>query len=99
MPCSNEAASFFVDNKTLYIPGKAANAGGVAISGAEMSQNSMRLQWTREKVDQKLQEIITSIHSQCCHFGGQKDWVNYQRGANIAGFKKVADTMLSYGCV
>ena len=80
-----------------YVPGKAANAGGVACSGLEMSQNSLRLAWTREEVDQKLQGIMSNIHGQCVAHGTEGDRVNYVKGANVAGFIKVADAMLAYG--
>ena len=81
----------------IYVPGRAANAGGVACSGLEMSQNSLRLAWTREEVDQRLQGIMGSIHAQCVEHGREGDSVNYVKGANLAGFIKVADAMLAYG--
>ncbi|MBG90553.1 MAG: NADP-specific glutamate dehydrogenase [Actinobacteria bacterium] len=99
MPTVAEGAKLFEEAKIMYGPGKAANAGGVAISGIEMTQNSMRLSWTREEVDQKLQEIMASIHEQCVEYGDDGGTVNYVKGANIAGFVKVADTMLAYGVV
>jgi glutamate dehydrogenase (NADP+) len=81
-------------------PGKAANAGGVAVSGLEMSQNSLRYSWTREKVNLKLKSIMQSIHESCVKYGEESDgFINYQKGANIAGFVKVADAMLAQGVV
>ena len=99
MPCSPEAISIFKDNKILHAPGKAANAGGVAVSGLEMSQNSIRMSWTREEVDQRLQQIMKNIHSKCLQYGLEGNYCNYFKGANIAGFKKVADAMLDQGIV
>lgn len=98
MPSSPEAIHVFVNAKIMYGLGKAANAGGVAISALEMAQNSMRLHWTREEVDGRLQGIMKSIHEQCVTYGQQDDgFINYVDGANIAGFKKVADAMLAFG--
>jgi len=85
--------------KILYGPGKAANAGGVATSGLEMSQNSMRMSWSREEVDQKLQNIMRSIHESCVKYGKEGNFTNYVNGANIAGFVKVADAMLDHGLI
>jgi len=99
MPSTADATKLFEDAKILYGPGKAANAGGVAISGLEMTQNSMRLQWTREEVDEKLQEIMASIHSKCVRYGQEDDYIDYVKGANLAGFVKVADAMLAFGVV
>ncbi|MBN2343187.1 MAG: NADP-specific glutamate dehydrogenase [Deltaproteobacteria bacterium] len=99
MPCSPEAIEVFHQNKILYAPGKAANAGGVAVSGLEMAQNSMMMSWTREEVEQRLQQIMKAIHAQCLAHGTEGDWCNYIKGANIAGFKKVADAMLAQGVV
>lgn len=100
MPCTPEAIEAFQNSKVLYAPGKASNAGGVAVSGLEMSQNSMRLGWTSEEVDQRLHTIMTDIHSACVKYGTQPDgYVNYVKGANIAGFVKVADAMLAQGVV
>ena len=100
MPCTLAAADLFLEHKTLYAPGKAANAGGVAVSGLEMSQNAMRLSWTEEEVDQKLHEIMESIHNACSHYGKDEEgFINYVKGANIAGFVKVADAMLAQGIV
>ena len=85
--------------KILYGTGKAANAGGVATSGLEMSQNSQRLSWTREEVDKKLHDIMISIHESCVKYGKDGNYINYVDGANIAGFIKVADAMLDQGLV
>jgi glutamate dehydrogenase (NADP+) len=97
MPTTPEATAVFRAAKTLHAPAKASNAGGVAVSGLEMSQNSVRASWTREKVDIILQEIMKSIHDQCVEFGGNGEYVDYMKGANIAGFRKVAHAMLAYG--
>jgi len=99
MPSTPDASKVFKDNKVFFGPSKAANAGGVAISGLEMTQNSMRLTWSREEVDGKLQDIMKKIHDQCVEFGQEKGYVNYVKGANIASFIKVSDTMLAYGVV
>ena len=99
MPSTPEAMKAYADAKILYGPAKAANAGGVATSGLEMSQNSLRLSWTREEVDQRLQGIMKAIHSQCVQYGKEGSFVNYINGANIAGFVKVADAMLDQGVV
>jgi glutamate dehydrogenase (NADP+) len=97
MPSTIDAINVFLDNKVLFGPGKAANAGGVAVSGLEQSQNAMRLSWKREAVDQNLLEIMKNIHSACVEQGKEGDYINYVRGANVAGFVKVADAMLAYG--
>jgi len=99
MPSDNDAIDIFIGNKILFGPGKAANAGGVAVSGLEMSQNSQRLSWDANKVDGELKSIMKKIHSQCIEHGSETDFVNYVKGANIAGFKKVADAMLDQGVV
>ncbi len=99
MPSTPEAVEVYLEKKILYGPGKAANAGGVAVSGLEMSQNSLRLSWTREEVDEKLQRIMKDIHAQCEKFGKEGDYINYVKGANIGGFVKVADAMLAQGVV
>lgn len=100
MPSTPEAMEEYIENKILYGPGKAANAGGVAVSGLEMSQNSLRLSWTREEVDQRLHQIMKDIHATCVKFGTKDDgFVNYVDGANIGGFVKVADAMLAQGIV
>lgn len=101
MPCTPEAIAVFQEKKILFSPGKASNAGGVATSGLEMSQNSMRYNWTSEEVDAKLKQIMNDIHAQCVMYGTEEggDYVDYVRGANIAGFVKVADAMLAQGVV
>ncbi len=100
MPTTPEGIEVFQKAKILYSPGKASNAGGVAVSGLEMSQNSIRLQWTREEVDAKLKQIMNNIHESCIRYGTEPDgYVNYVKGANIAGFVKVADAMLAQGVV
>ena len=100
MPCTPEAIEVFTENKILFSPGKASNAGGVATSGLEMSQNSLRFNWTREEVDKKLHDIMLSIHEQCVAYGTQEDgYIDYVKGANIAGFVKVADAMIDQGIV
>ncbi|MBT4958721.1 MAG: NADP-specific glutamate dehydrogenase [Flavobacteriaceae bacterium] len=99
MPCSPEAIFVFRKNKILFAPGKASNAGGVAVSGLEMAQNSLRYSWTREEVDNKLKDIMLDIHNSCITHGLEKGHVNYEKGANIAGFIKVADAMLAQGVV
>jgi len=100
MPSTPEAIHVFEQSRILYAPGKAANAGGVAVSGLEMSQNSLRYSWSREKIDSKLKLIIEQIHHVCVKHGRiDKDYVNYEKGANIAGFVKVADAMIAQGVV
>ncbi len=99
MPSSPEAIYAYQDAKILYGLGKAANAGGVAVSGLEMSQNSMRFNWTREEVDEKLHQIMKDIHSTCVTWGKEGDYIDYVKGANIGGFVKVADSMLAQGLV
>ena len=99
MPSDPGAIDVFIANKILFGPGKASNAGGVAVSGLEMSQNNMRLSWTREEVDKRLQQIMKDIHKQCKTYGTEGDFVNYIKGANIGGFIKVADAMIDQGVV
>ena len=100
MPSTNKAIDFFLKSKILYAPGKASNAGGVATSGLEMTQNSLRYNWSREEVDEKLREIMLNIHNSCLKHGKEKDgYINYVKGANIAGFVKVADAMLAQGVI
>lgn len=100
MPSTIEAVHAFQKAKILYAPGKASNAGGVATSGLEMTQNSLRFNWTRDEVDLKLKEIMSNIHDSCIKFGKEEDgYINYVKGANIAGFVKVADAMLAQGIV
>ena len=97
MPSTIDAINIFLDQKVLFGPSKAANAGGVAVSGLEQSQNAMRLSWTREEVDSQLLDIMQKIHRSCVERGSEGEYINYVKGANIAGFVKVADAMLAYG--
>ncbi len=99
MPSTLEAVTWFLKKGILYAPGKASNAGGVAVSGLEMSQNSQRLSWTRDVVDKKLYDIMKGIHQTCVKYGSDGEFVNYVKGANIGGFVKVADAMLAQGLV
>ena len=100
MPSTIEAVDVFLKAKILYGPGKAANAGGVATSGLEMTQNSMRLPWSREEVDSRLHMIMKDIHSTCVKYGKEEDgFINYVNGANIGGFVKVANAMIAQGVV
>ncbi len=100
MGCTPEAINYFIEHKIMYGPGKAVNAGGVAVSGLEMSQNSEKLSWSREEVDEKLLNIMKNIHENCVKYGKQPDgYINYMKGANVAGFIKVADAMLDQGVI
>lgn len=99
MPSTPEAVHLFLEHKLLYGPGKAANAGGVATSGLEMTQNAMKLSWTAEEVDNKLKDIMKSIHEQCVKYGQEDGFVNYVKGANIAGFMKVSRAMIAQGVI
>ena len=99
MGCTAEAAEYFVEKKMLFAPGKAVNAGGVATSGLEMTQNAMHLYWTNEEVDAKLHQIMSDIHEQCVAHGREGDYINYVKGANVAGFLKVAQAMLEQGVI
>tara|TARA_B100001029_G_C15059941_1_gene457522 strand:- start:430 stop:1767 length:1338 start_codon:yes stop_codon:yes gene_type:complete len=99
MPSDSKAVDIFINNKILFGPGKAANAGGVAVSGLEMSQNSIFSSWSRSEVDEKLSNIMKNIHSKCMEYGIENNFINYVKGANIAGFIKVADAMLDQGVV
>jgi len=100
MPSTPEAIEEFTKAKILFAPGKASNAGGVATSGLEMSQNSLRLSWTSEEVDQRLKAIMANIHESCVKYGSDgQGYIDYVKGANIAGFVKVADAMLAQGVV
>lgn len=100
MPSTPEAIEIFLDNKILFAPGKASNAGGVATSGLEMTQNSLRYSWTSEEVDAKLKQIMKDIHSACEEYGKDENgFIDYVKGANIAGFVKVADAMIAQGVV
>ena len=99
MPCNSDAIKTFKFNKVLFAPGKASNAGGVAVSGLEMAQNSLRYSWSREEVDEKLKEIMIKIHKKCLKYGKTKYYIDYGKGANISAFIKVADAMLAQGVV
>jgi glutamate dehydrogenase (NADP+) len=99
MPSTIEAIDAFQKNSVLFAPGKASNAGGVAVSGLEMSQNSMRYNWWKDEVDHKLREIMKNIHRSCVEYGAEKYRTDYVKGANIAGFVKVADAMMAQGHV
>ncbi|MDE6186535.1 MAG: glutamate dehydrogenase, partial [Duncaniella sp.] len=100
MGCTPEAIDTFLASKTTYAPGKAVNAGGVATSGLEMSQNAEHLQWSAEEVDRRLHEIMKNIHTQCVKHGTEPDgYINYMKGANIAGFMKVANAMIGQGII
>ncbi|MFA5099690.1 MAG: glutamate dehydrogenase, partial [Candidatus Omnitrophota bacterium] len=99
MPSTPEAVKVFQTSKVLFAPGKASNAGGVATSGLEMSQNSQRLSWTRQEVDERLHQIMIRIHESCVKYGKEGKYINYVKGANVAGFVKVADAMMDQGLV
>ena len=100
MPCTPEAIEVFHKNEILFAPGKAANAGGVATSGLEMSQNALKLSWTRKEVDDQLHQIMKDIHESCVEHGkNEKGYVDYVKGANVAGFLKVANAMLDQGVI
>ena len=99
MGCTPEATELFIKNKILYAPGKAVNAGGVATSGLEMSQNAMHLSWSPQEVDQRLHQIMYDIHDQCVKYGREGNYINYVKGANIAGFMKIAKAMMAQGVV
>ena len=99
MPSTQDAIEIYLKEKILYGPGKAANAGGVSVSGLEMSQNSLRLSWNKEEVDNMLQRIMSDIHATCEKFGKEGEFINYVKGANIGAFVKVAEAMLAQGVV
>jgi glutamate dehydrogenase (NADP+) len=99
MPCTHDAIRIFRENHVSYLPGKASNAGGVAVSGLEMSQNSVRISWSEKELEERLRKIMCDIHEKCLHHGREVDYVNYAKGANIAAFRKVADAMLAFGVV
>ena len=100
MPTNIDGIHQFLDAKILFAPAKAANAGGVGMSGLEMSQNSERRSWSNEELSKMLRDLMTGIHNNCHAAGKQKDgWCNYMAGSNIAGFKKVADAMMAFGVV
>ena len=99
MGCTSDAVKYFLDNHIIFAPGKAVNAGGVSVSGLEMSQNSMRYSWTGEEVDKRLHLIMKEIHNTCQKYGKEGNYINYVKGANVGGFVKVADAMLAQGLV
>lgn len=100
MPTDSDGVHAFRKACVLFGPGKAANAGGVAVSGLEQSQNALRISWSRDEVDHRLKTIMNDIHTKCVQYGDQSDgYVHYVKGANVAGFMKVADAMLAYGMV
>jgi glutamate dehydrogenase (NADP+) len=99
MGCTSGAVNYFLDHKFVFAPGKAVNAGGVAVSGLEMSQNSMRYNWTTKEVDKRLRMIMQDIHDTCTRHGKSGSYINYVKGANVGGFVKVADAMLAQGLV
>lgn len=99
MPTDHDGMQQFLDARILFGPAKAANAGGVAVSGLEQSQNALRISWSREQVNEHLEQIMKSIHDKCVQHGREEGWINYVRGANVAGFVKIADAMLAYGAV
>ena len=99
MGCTAEAVDLFIEHKRLFAPGKAVNAGGVATSGLEMTQNAMHISWTAAEVDAKLHQIMSAIHQQCVEHGKEDQYINYVKGANIAGFMKVAKAMMAQGIV
>ena len=100
MPTTIEATTYFQENGVAFMPGKAANAGGVSVSGLEMTQNSIKLSWSQEEVDEKLKSIMKNIHAACVQYGTEPDgYINYVKGANIAGFMKVARAMMAQGIV
>ncbi|MCY4597983.1 MAG: glutamate dehydrogenase, partial [Bryobacterales bacterium] len=99
MPTDLDGVQRFLDARILFGPAKAANAGGVAVSGLEQSQNALRVSWSRERVNEQLESLMKGIHHRCAEHGRENGWTNYVQGANIAGFVKVADAMLAYGAV
>ena len=99
MGCTAEAVNKFIAAGQLFAPGKAVNAGGVATSGLEMTQNSMRMSWTADEVDKHLHQIMAGIHEQCVKYGREDGYINYVKGANVAGFMKVANAMMAQGIV
>jgi glutamate dehydrogenase (NADP+) len=97
MPTMQAGVDIYQEEKIMYAPSKAANAGGVAVSGLEMTQNSMRLSWSQDEIETRLHEIMSDIHAKCVQYGTEGDYINYRKGANIAGFVKVADAMVTCG--
>ena len=99
MGCTSEAVDLFIETKTPFAPGKAVNSGGVATSGLEMTQNAMHISWSPEEVDERLQKIMSDVHDQCLKYGREADYINFVKGANVAGFMKVARAMMSQGII
>ena len=99
MPSTPEAVDAFLEAGILYAPGKAANAGGVSVSGLEMTQNAMHISWSAQEVDNRLHSIMSAIHDQCLRYGRENGYTNYVKGANIAGFMKVAHAMMAQGII
>ena len=99
MPTTMEAIEALDQSNIMFSPGKASNAGGVAVSGLEMTQNSIRLSWQRDELDDRLKTIMRDIHQQCVNYGTEKEHIDYVKGANLAGFVKVAEAMLAYGVI
>lgn len=99
MGCTAEAVDYFIDTKTPFAPGKAVNSGGVATSGLEMTQNAMHISWSSEEVDRQLHQIMSEVHAQCLRYGKTPEYINYVKGANVAGFMKVARAMMAQGVV
>ena len=97
MGCTAEAVDYFIAKKMPFAPGKAVNSGGVATSGLEMTQNAMHISWTADEVDARLHRIMADVHAQCLQYGKEDGYINYVRGANIAGFMKVARAMMAQG--
>jgi glutamate dehydrogenase (NADP+) len=97
MPTMQAGVDVYHEAKVMYAPSKAANAGGVAVSGLEMTQNSMHMSWPGEDIEKRLHEIMKDIHNKCVRYGTEGDYINYRKGANIAGFVKVADAMVACG--
>ena len=99
MGCTAEAVDYFIAQRTPFAPGKAVNSGGVATSGLEMTQNAMHISWSAEEVDERLHRIMHDVHAQCLKYGREGNYINYVKGANIAGFMKVAHAMMGQGIV
>ena len=99
MGCTAEAVDYLIETKTPFAPGKAVNSGGVATSGLEMTQNAMHISWSSDEVDRKLHQIMSEVHAQCLKYGKTPEYINYVKGANVAGFMKVARAMMAQGVV
>ena len=97
MGCTAEAVDYFIAHRTPFAPGKAVNSGGVATSGLEMTQNAMHISWTAKEVDERLHHIMSAVHDQCVKYGQENGYLNYVKGANVAGFMKVAHAMMAQG--